>query len=98
MSEPARWISHMQSEIDQLKKQVADMEPIAAFGHQCYQDQCENAYIEQSVVKRSLEEREKVIIRLRAAISGAPHGPFCQLLVSSYQDPCNCWKKDAVDV
>ena len=38
--------------VAELKRQVAELTPRATFGDQCYQDRCENAFVEQSVVKR----------------------------------------------
>jgi hypothetical protein len=35
-----------------LLKYISELEPRAAFGDQCYQDRCENAYVEQTIVKR----------------------------------------------
>lgn len=41
-----------------LKKGISELEPRAAFGDQCYQDRCENAYVEQSVLRRVKAERD----------------------------------------
>jgi hypothetical protein len=46
--------------IAHLKRRVADLEPRAAFGDQCYQDRCENAYVEQSVLKRVEQENDRL--------------------------------------
>jgi hypothetical protein len=43
---------HLPDCISFLKRYISELEPRAAFGDQCYQDRCENAYVEQSVVKR----------------------------------------------
>ena len=45
-------IVELEAQLAEEKKKVADLEKPAAFGWQCYQDRCENAYVEQSVVKR----------------------------------------------
>ena len=45
-------ISALEAQLAVEKKKVADLEKPAAFGWQCYQDRCENAYIEQSVVRK----------------------------------------------
>lgn len=45
-------ISELEAQLAVEKKKVADLEKPAAFGWQCYQDRCENAYIEQSVVRK----------------------------------------------
>lgn len=39
-------------QVSNLQKAVSELEPRAAFGDQCWQDRCENAYVEQSVFKR----------------------------------------------
>lgn len=56
----------LQDEIERLTTIVSELEPRAAFGDQCWQDQCQNAYIEQSVVKRLLNET-KAMTALRCA-------------------------------
>ncbi len=40
--------------IAHLRLAVKQLEPRAAFGDQCYQDRCENAYVEQSVMDRAV--------------------------------------------
>ena len=45
-------IVELEAQLAAEQKKVADLEKPAAFGWQCYQDRCENAYVEQSVVKR----------------------------------------------
>ena len=45
-------ISELEAQLAEEKQKVADLENPAAFGWQCYQDRCENAYVERSVVKR----------------------------------------------
>ena len=45
-------IAELETQLAAEQKKVADLEKPAAFGWQCYQDRCENAYVEQSVVKR----------------------------------------------
>jgi hypothetical protein len=40
------------AELERLRAEVESLKEPAAFGWQCYQDRCENAYIEASVVKR----------------------------------------------
>ena len=52
---------HLTDCIEFLKKVIGELEPRAAFGDQCYQDRCENAYVEQSVVKRLEDIIEEVI-------------------------------------
>jgi hypothetical protein len=47
--------------IEGLKQRIAELEPRAAFGDQCYQDRCENAYVEQSVMQR--REAENAALR-----------------------------------
>ena len=47
-----RRIAELETQLAAEQKKVADLEKPAAFGWQCYQDRCENAYVEQSVVKR----------------------------------------------
>jgi len=42
--------------IAHLRLAVKQLEPRAAFGDQCYQDRCENAYVEQSVMQRAIRE------------------------------------------
>lgn len=44
-------IATLEAENAELEKKVLELEPRAFFGDQCYQDRCENAYVEQSVVK-----------------------------------------------
>ena len=41
-----------------LKRCLSELQPRAAFGDQCYQDRCENAYVEQSIVNAALCERD----------------------------------------
>lgn len=41
-----------EAETERWRNAVASLEERAAFGDQCYQDRCENALIEASVVKR----------------------------------------------
>lgn len=50
--------------IAELEAENAELKVNAEFGMQCYQDRCEGAYIEVSVVRR-LEAENK---RLRAAL------------------------------
>jgi hypothetical protein len=50
---------HFPDCIEFLKRRIAELEPRAAFGDQCYQDRCENAYVEQSVMQRALREARR---------------------------------------
>ena len=43
---------NQRKQINDLQRAVSELEPRAAFGDQCYQDRCENAYVEQSVADR----------------------------------------------
>lgn len=47
-----RRIAELETQLAAEQRKVTDLEKPAAFGWQCYQDRCENAYVEQSVVKR----------------------------------------------
>jgi len=42
---------------------IKTQEEMVAFGWQCYQDRCENAYVEQSVLKR-LDQEHRAIIEI----------------------------------
>lgn len=56
--------------IAHLLRTVAELEPRAAFGDQCYQDRCENAYVEQSVVKKAVAaERGRIRSILRRFVA-----------------------------
>ena len=44
-----------------LLKYISELEPRAAFGDQCYQDRCENAFVEQTIVKRLDREIARLI-------------------------------------
>jgi hypothetical protein len=69
--------------IAHLRLAVKQLEPRAAFGDQCWQDQCENAYVEQSV-----------LIRLRRLAENAPHSPNCDSSrrANTPAEMCTCWK------
>ena len=64
-----------------LKLAISQLETRAAFGDQCYQDQCENAYIEQSVVDRRVRE---VKVKLDDA----------EWLLASTTDLLNSWARE----
>lgn len=49
---------HKDDCIAHLLLAIKQLEPRAAFGDQCYQDRCENAYVEQVVLKRVSNERD----------------------------------------
>lgn len=51
----------LKSDFEQLKKQISDMKEMHDFGWKCYQDRCEGAYIESSVVKKLEKEKAELI-------------------------------------
>lgn len=48
---------------------IRSLKQRAEFGDQCYQDRCENAYVEQSVMKKTVTEAEEIIARRCAEIA-----------------------------
>lgn len=52
LRDAAAEIDRQAAEIERLKMVEGALEGPAKFGWQCYQDRCENAYIEASVVKK----------------------------------------------
>ena len=63
-------ISELEAQLAVEKKKVAALEKPAAFGWQCYQDRCENAHVEQSVV-RKMEAKQKAAREAGAALLDA---------------------------
>jgi hypothetical protein len=74
------------AEIETLKQKVADMTWPAEFGWRCYQDRCEGALIEASVVKQLESENAALRSRLAAlepcvhewGIDGAHANEYCK--------------------
>lgn len=60
-----------------LCRRIASLEESAAFGLQCYQDRCENAYVETSVVKRLEQQLATLRESMRAIAEGAVDPVFC---------------------
>lgn len=54
----------VEARVAELERIVKELEPRAAFGDQCWQDQCEGALIEQTVVDRVRRERDQRIAEL----------------------------------
>lgn len=46
-----------------FERETEHQREMAAFGQQCYQDRCENAYVEQSVMKKTVTEAEEAVAR-----------------------------------
>lgn len=69
------WTEH--DGVQLLCRQVQELTEPAAFGWQCYQDRCENAYVEASVVKRLEQQLATLRESLRAIAEGAVDPVFC---------------------
>lgn len=52
-----------------FERETEHQREMAAFGQQCYQDRCENAYVEQSVMKKTVTEAEEAVARRCAEIA-----------------------------
>lgn len=65
-------IANLEAERDALNLAVKQLEPRAAFGDQCYQDRCENAYVEQSVMRRLEAENATARKRLACPVCDGP--------------------------
>ena len=64
---------HKDDCIAYLKRAVDSLTERAAFGDQCFQDRCENAYVEQSVRDAELAALRAEIERLREALRKYGH-------------------------
>jgi predicted nuclease with TOPRIM domain len=53
-------LASMRELLAEYQQREAELLPRAKFGDDCYQDRCENAYVEFSVVKRLEEERDQL--------------------------------------
>lgn len=69
--------SHIYSLLDECLKSFQYMHDAKCFGEQCYQDRCENAYVEASVVKRL----EQQLVTLRESMQAIAEGAV---------DPVSC--------
>ncbi len=52
-------------ELAELRKQISELEPRAAFGDQCWQDSCEGALVEATLLKAQTERAEKAEARVK---------------------------------
>ena len=69
--------SHIYSLLHECLKSFQYMHDAKCFGEQCYQDRCENAYVEASVVKRL----EQQLVTLRESMQAIAEGAV---------DPVSC--------
>lgn len=63
---------HVIAELNRLAIEARELKEPAAFGYQCYQDRCEGAMIEASVVKRLDKRLARVAEILEAAVCTQP--------------------------
>lgn len=59
----------LQRQLSEAQARIAALQEQAAFGLQCFQDRCENALVEQSVVTRQLAERDQRIAELEGVVT-----------------------------
>ncbi len=56
---------NQRKQVAELRKQISELEPRAAFGDQCWQDSCEGALVPSTLLKAQTERMEKAEAELR---------------------------------
>ena len=73
--------------LNELERAVKELTPRALFGDQCLQDDCENAYIRQTVLKRFRDDIAAVVSDAQAEAENARRTPCRQPeLADAYAD------------